>query len=173
MKKILAIATILFSFLAANAQVYVGGALGYSTEKETKDASSVNSFTFAPEVGYNFDQHWTAGLLINYTSVSKDDVTLSGFGVGGYARYNFLNTGIVTLFVEGGAGVTAYNKDRGNNFYVSLNPGLSVALSERVSLVGKTGLLGYSKNSDKLGGGSSFGIGVDNTDISLGVYYHF
>ena len=146
MKKILAIVAILFSVLSANAQVYVGGAIGYGSDKETSASPSTDTFRFAPEIGYKFDENWDGGLSFDYTSVSKSGTTLSGFGVGGYVRYNYFKTGIATLFVEGGAGITSYNKDRGSSYYLALSPGLSIDLSEKVFLVAKTGLLGYSKN---------------------------
>ncbi len=173
MKKIMAIALVAMMTLTANAQVFVGGAIGYSTSKAKKDAKSTNTFKFAPEIGYNFNENWTAGIELNYNSQEYDGTTTSGIGAGIYGRYNYLKTGVATLFVEAGVDFTSYNHDRGSNFGVGLRPGVTVALSEKLSLTAKTGILGYSKDSDKRGGASSFGIGVDNTDLSIGLYYNF
>ena len=173
MKKIFAVALVAMMTLAANAQVYVGGSLGYKANKATEDASTVNTFTFAPEIGYNLSEKRSIGLGIDFTSKDVEDFTSTAMGVDVYGRYNYLTTGMATLFVEGGVGFTAYNHDRGNNFSLGIRPGISVALSDKLSLVAKTGVLGYSKDSDKLGGGSSFGIGVDNSDLSLGLFYNF
>ena len=56
-------------------------------------------------------------------------------------------------------------------FNISLRPGVKIALSDKFSLVAKTGLIGYKKYTDK--GPSEFNIGVDNDAIKLGVYYSF
>lgn len=173
MKKIFAVALMAMMTLAANAQVFVGGAVNYSSGKALKGSKSVNTFTLAPEVGYNFNENWTAGLTINFTSEDDGDQTSTATGLGVYGRYNYLKSGIATLFVEAGVGYTAYNHDCGSVFSLGLRPGLSVALSDRLSLVAKTGVLGYTKNSDERGGGSAFGVGVDNTDISFGLFYNF
>lgn len=173
MKKIFAVALMAMMTLAANAQVFVGGAVSYSSEKALKGSKSVNTFTLAPEVGYNFNENWTAGLTINFTSEDDGNQTTTATGLGVYGRYNYLKSGIATLFVEADVDYTAYNHDAGNTFGIGLMPGLSLALSDRLSLVAKTGVLGYAKNSDKRGGGSAFGIGVNNTDLSFGLYYNF
>jgi long-subunit fatty acid transport protein len=173
MKKIFAVALVAMMALTANAQVYVGGSLGYNSSKESSEASSENTITFAPEIGYNLSDKWSIGLGINFASSERNDFTTTSMGVDVYGRYNYLTTGIATLFVEGGVGFTAYNHDGGNTFSIGVRPGISVALSEKLSLVAKTGVLGYSKNSDKAHGGSSFGISVDNSDLSLGLFYNF
>lgn len=173
MKKIFAVALVAMMALTANAQVFVGGAVGYNSTKASKNAKSVNSFVFTPEVGYNINEDWTVGVTLDYQSTEANDQTLSGIGAGIYGRYNYLKSGMVTLFVEAGVDFLSHNHSRGTEYSVALRPGLSVALSEKLSLVAKTGLLGYSKESDKLGGGSNFGIGVDNTDLSFGLYYNF
>ncbi len=173
MKKIFAVALMAMMTLAANAQVYVGGSVAYSSVKATEDASALNTFSFAPEVGYKFNDKWSAGLTIDFQSIDAEDETSTATGIGVYGRYNYLTTGIATLFVEAGVDYTAYNHDGGNTFGIGLRPGLSVALSEKLSLVAKTGVFGYSKNSDERGGGSAFGIGVDNSALSFGLFYNF
>lgn len=39
--------------VAASAQIYVGGSLGFESSKENKDADALTSFSILPEVGYN------------------------------------------------------------------------------------------------------------------------
>jgi hypothetical protein len=173
MKKIFAFALVAMMTLAANAQVFVGGSLGYQSSKPTKGAESVNTFKFAPEVGYNLDENWTIGLALDYTSTDNSVTTNSSFGVSIYGRYNYFKTGIATLFVEANTGIEAYNHDGGNVFHIGVLPGVSFAVTDKLSLVAKTGVLGYKKYSSEAGGGSSFGVGVDNTDLSLGLFYNF
>ncbi|MBQ9361911.1 MAG: outer membrane beta-barrel protein [Bacteroidaceae bacterium] len=212
MKKIILTALVAVATLSANAQFYVGGALGFQgktnkvddgkggTTNETK-----STFTIAPEVGYSINENWDAGIALNFQLKNKKQ----GNTIGGeiYGRYNYLKTGIATLFVELAAGFNAdkkyYDKDgnaykelddkgnpkkdeKGNDietsvsgsvFGIGFRPGVKIALSEKVSLVAKTGLIGAqfaNDNAQTLGyDKTTFGIGVNNTDISLGVYYSF
>ncbi len=173
MKKIIAIALVAMMTLTANAQVFVGGAIGYASVKANKDAKSVNTFNFAPEIGYNFNEDWTAGVTLGYQSVSTNDVTSTGIGAGIYGRYHYLQTGIAKLFVEACVDFTSYNHEGGSNFGIGLRPGVTVAISDKLSMTASTGVLGYSKDSDKRGGASTFAIGVDNTDLKIGLYYNF
>lgn len=205
MKKIILTALVAVATLSANAQVYVGGALGFQGRVNKVDAPTANdpkatknetksTFTLAPEVGYTFNEKWEAGIALNMQFKNKQQ----GNNIGGeiYGRYNYLKTGIASLFVEFAAGIDAAKKyydedghayevdDKGNAkavngtiFGFGFRPGVKIALSDKVSLVAKTGLIGAQFANDKaqdLGyDKTSFGIGVNNTDISLGVYYNF
>ena len=226
MKKIILTALVAVASLSASAQFYVGGALGFQSSKSGEEgAKSQNVFTLSPEIGYDINEKWTVGADINLQFASGGAGENIGFDV--YGRYNFLKTGIATLFVELGVGYQA-NKFKidgdelmpvvndkaaealvGNavekvtaaattgdvnaaiaaaeqagqdltkdaekaasakTFSIGVRPGIKIALSDRVSLVAKTGLLGYQKTKD---GPSKFNIGVDNDAIKLGVYYSF
>lgn len=61
----------------------------------------------------------------------------------------------------------------GYKLSIGLRPGVTVAISDKLSMTASTGVLGYSKDSDKRGGASTFAIGVDNTDLKIGLYYNF
>lgn len=209
MKKIILTALVAVATLSANAQVYVGGNLGFQgrTNKNVKDENVTKStFTVSPEVGYSFNEKWDAGIALNMQFMNKNQLKTKnlngkqGSFIGGeiYGRYNYVKTGIASLFVELAAGFTAnrsyidsegkqyYKNDKiedgeeartGTIFGFGFRPGVKIALSDKVSLVAKTGLIGAQfANSKAQKNGydkTSFGIGVNNSDLSLGVYYSF
>ena len=180
MKKIILTALVAVASLSASAQVYLGGALGFKSTKANSDAKAASVFTLAPEVGYTFNENWEAGIALDMAFKNNK----GGNTIGGeiYGRYNYWKTGIASLFVELGAKVASEKgagegAESGTIFSFGFRPGVKVALSEKVSLVAKTGLIGASFANEKaqaLGyNKSAFEIGVDNTNVSFGVYYSF
>ena len=212
MKKIILTALVAVATLSANAQVYVGGALGFqgrtnkvaaptATDRDATKNETMSTFTLAPEVGYSINEKWDVGIALNMQFKNKKQ----GNNIGGeiYGRYNYLKTGIASLFVEFAAGINtakkyygkdneAYEVDESGNakavngtiFGFGFRPGVKIALSEKVCLVAKTGLIGAQfanekarslkdRKGDQIYDKASFGIGVNNSDISLGVYYSF
>ena len=89
MKKILVAAVVAFSSLAANAQIWMGGSLGFDYT-DNDNSKAVTTFTISPEVGYTLDEKWDLGLAINanFKSVEDGDNT-NTFSVEPYARYTF------------------------------------------------------------------------------------
>ncbi len=175
MKKLFMIAALAVSTLAASAQVYLGGSLGFETTKSGKGADALSTFSIKPEVGYNFDESWAVGIQLGYTSkdISKK-TTKSTITVAPYARYTFAKTGIASFFVDGGFKFDFYGSDyEGSTFGIGVRPGVSFAVSNKVSVVSKLGYLGYSKDDNKAGGASKFGLNADNTNLELGVFYNF
>jgi hypothetical protein len=174
MKKLFMIAALAVSTLAASAQVYVGGSLGLESSKAVKGADATTTFSIQPEIGYNFDQNWAVGIQLGFSTSDANDLTKNIFTVAPYARYTFAKTGAASFFVDGGFIFDIYGGDYdGNTFGIGVRPGVSFAVSQKVSVVGKLGYLGYKKNSNELGGGSAFGLNVDNTNLELGVFYNF
>lgn len=173
MKKIILSALVAASAIAANAQVYVGGSLGFNSFKANEDAKAATTFTIAPEIGYNFNENWAVGANISFQTKNTEPKSSSTFGVDVYARYTFAKTGIASFFVDGGVGMVTMNNERGAAFNVGVRPGIKVALSEKVDLVAKTGLLGYTWANKKAGKWSSLDLGIDNTALSFGAYYNF
>ena len=123
-----------------------------------------------------------ANNLYNAAKLS-DNETGTSFGIGAYARYTFAQSGPVSFFVDGGVGFTSANysldtnqkyEESGSIFNIGLRPGLAFKASDKVSFVATTGYLGYRKYSDDvLGGGSKFGINVNNEALKFGFYYNF
>ena len=130
--------------LGMNAQVYVGGSLGFTSSKMSNGGHDQDgsSFKILPEIGYQLDPSLSIGLQVGYshgyaafgslnvtdfkaimntaistaTDISEDDTKLNSFTFAPYVRYNVLNFGKVNFFVEGSVGYTNI-KTEGNRDY--------------------------------------------------------
>ena len=188
MKKILLMAAFAVATLSANAQVWVGGALGFNYEK-IKDTDAKTTFTIAPTVGYNLDEKWAIGLELGL-GFSNDGyglilpeyngVKTTAVNVAPFARYTFAKAGMVSFFVDGGFGL-AYEKEEktitnnvkvsedGTVWHIGFRPGISLALSDNWSAVATMGYFGYQHAEDY----NRFGLGVNGNALSFGLYYTF
>lgn len=108
--------------------------------------------------------------VIGYAGVEDGN---NAFVIAPYARYTFVNTKLVDLFLEGTMG---YAHVGGNGadadvFEVGLKPGLKLNLSDHVSFVTKVGFFGYQKND--FSNVQKWGMDVDATNVTFGVNYKF
>ena len=97
------------SFTAANkasAQekgLWIGGKLGYWHDKT--EGVKTDSFSIAPEAGYDFNKRWSVGVALGYEYLKvKDGGSANVFTASPYARYKYYNKGILSLFLDGGVG---------------------------------------------------------------------
>lgn len=169
-KLIVTLAVIVAAFTVSNAQVYVGGSLGWGWNKDKP------SYLIKPEVGYNFNRTWAAGVDLGYAYDSN--TKLNGFVGGAYARYKFWDEGMVSFFVDGG-GAFSYWKAKGgtsqNGWEAGLKPGLLVHLSPSIDFVTKYGFVGYRDKFASFGGNmtSRSGIDLSTESLSIGFVYKF
>ena len=98
------------SFTAANkasAQekgLWIGGKLGYWHDKT--EGVKTDSFSIAPEAGYDFNKRWSVGVALGYEYLKvKDGGSANVFTASPYARYKYYNKGILSLFLDGGVGL--------------------------------------------------------------------
>ena len=169
MKKIFMTMAAMVISASASAQVYIGGCAGLASVKQGK-ADAKMHYALVPEIGYEFNKNWEAGLTIGYEGVEDG---LNTFELAPYARYTFCNTKLVDLFLEGTMG---YAHVGGNGadadiFEVGLKPGLKLNLSDHVSFVTKVGFFGYQKND--FSNVQKWGMDVDATNVTFGVNYKF
>lgn len=183
MKKIMMTLAAVAVAATMNAQVYVGGGVGFQTS--SYDGNSETYFKIMPEIGYNLDENWAVGISVGYgeakTKVKEEGVTMTAkvksFSVAPYARYTFAKFDKVNLFVDGTVGYQYedYAGTKVNTFGVGLKPGVAVNLNDKLSFVAHVGFLGYEnekvKGADK--STNSFGLSVDGSNLSFGVYYNF
>ena len=179
MKKIfMTLAAVCFA-ATMNAQVYVGGSLSlnaWSSQENAGDRSET-TFKIMPEIGYNINDSWAIGTVIGYESnkwTGVQGVSESAFSIAPYARYTFAKCGKVNFFVDGGLDFTTAKDADWNEFAVGLKPGLSVALSDKVSFVSHFGFLGYdvlNPKGDK-NNISKFGLDLDGNNLSFGLYFN-
>lgn len=53
--------------ISANAQVYVGGGVGFNVVKVTSDSKNATSYTFLPEIGYKLNDKVDFGAEIGFS----------------------------------------------------------------------------------------------------------
>lgn len=169
MKKILFVALMAVMSVCASAQVYLGGSIGYTHQKNDDGAKS-DVFNIKPEIGYNFNETWALGGTIGYEWQKNVG---DSFIIEPYARYTYFRTenNLVSLFVDGGFGIGVFNPKEGDSttiWSIGLKPGISLNFTERFSLVAHMGFLGYQDYDTR----KVYGLNFDN-NLSFGFYYNF
>lgn len=177
MKKIMLSLAMALVSVCASAQVYIGGTAGISSNK-FEGGDSKTAYTLMPEIGYEFNNKWEAGLEIGIKKGEvcelKEVPEATTFIVAPYVRYTAVETKLVNLFIEGTIGYGSVSKGVGDYYEVGIKPGLAVKLSDHVNFITKIGFLGYKGFSPDQGKNSStFGLNVDASNISFGAIYKF
>ncbi len=183
MKKIMMTLAAIAVAATMNAQVYVGGSLGFSYDKQ--DEAKNTDWTVLPEIGYNLDDNFAVGMVIGFTSGKNTsaagiETKTSSFKINPYLRYTFVKFDKVNVFVDGGlyyqfqkygdADAAKYN-----NFGVNIQPGVAVNLNDKLSFVSHFGMLGWSTSKSKADGAkakNSIDINLHSA-VSFGLYYNF
>lgn len=180
MKKIIMTLVAAFAAMSMNAQVYVGGSFAFeawSSQKLAGDKSET-VFKLMPEIGYNLNNEWAIGTVIGYQSDKfngVNGVSESAFSIAPYARYTFTKLGKVNLFVDGGISFTSASKADWTELAIGFEPGLAINLTDNLSFVSHIGFIGYDLlNPDGDDNNiSKFGLSLDATDVTFGLYYNF
>ena len=178
MKKLLLFAIVTMTAMAANAQFWMGGSVGLNFIKPDYSHSDViTTLTIAPEVGYKINDKWDVAVALNESFIATDGEFYNSFSFEPYARYTFAKTGIASFFVDGGFGVGATGFEGDEffdnsrfNFYLGFRPGVNISLSPKVGIVAKLGFIGYEFVDDAY---HSFGINLNNSPLTFGMYYNF
>ena len=195
MKKTLTTLVVLSIFSTLNAQVYIGGTLGFKSQ-DIGDDNTV-SFQIAPEIGYTLNDSWAIGFYMSYGQTNYastivntglgqiNDVStklandLKVFQFAPYARYTFAKTEMIDFFVDGsiafenasGSGITV------NTWLIGIQPGIAVNFNDRISFVTKLGNIGFQSSKADVEGAktaNSFEFGVSSLkNINFGLYYKF
>lgn len=175
MKKILMTVVAAFAAVSMNAQVYIGGEIGFTSVKDN-GADSEMEFKFIPEVGYNISDEWAVGLKIGYqdgyADMDEDYKSYKGykvFTVNPYARYTFVKTNLVNIFVDGGVSFRKIDGIDDAQLGIGLTPGVSLNLGEKLSFVTHFGFVGYKGwGSDN----NKFGLDLNGNNLTFGLYYN-
>lgn len=175
MKKIMMIAVMAVAAISANAQMWVGGSLGFNNSKVDGDESSVTNFSIKPEVGYSLNEKWDVALGIGY-SFSDANRSTNTFSINPYARYKFVQAGNFYAFCDGGVAYATKHmqgdEDNTNSFGVGFNPGIGYDLTEKVTLVAHVGDLSYIHAWQGDAKKNTFNLSLTN-NISFGAYVKF
>ena len=169
MKKIILTALVAIASITANAQVWVGGQLGFSVTNNDATDKNFTEFTIAPEIGYSLSDKWDIAIALGDKYSKPEDIDATNdFFVNPYARYTFFQTGKVGFFLDGGFSIQA--GDSPTQWGVGLRPGVKFAASDKVTFVASFGGLGYKKVEDEY---SKFGFNVNGNALQFGCYYSF
>lgn len=189
MKKSLLAVVFAMVAMASSAQIYVGGSLGYSStsDKISNDGTelkneSTGRLNFSPEVGWVMNDEWSFGLLFNYISSSSNDkknnvkTSASEWSVRPYARYTFYRLDKLSFFADGVLGVSS-PEENWTEVSVVVRPGVSVSLTENISLLSTINVLEYtskSYNKDKAKySKSNLAVDARASIASFSLYYTF
>lgn len=176
MKKIVLTMMAAMVAVVMDAQIYVGGAVGFQTVSH--DGNSTTSFTLKPEAGYNLNEDWAIGMAFGYSESGKDESKVKTFIINPYVRYSAVKFEKVTLFLDGGFEYinNKYDSYKNNKWGIGVKPGIAVALTDNFSLVSHLGFLGYSSSKPDYDGAKAtktFGVDLDTNHIDFGLYYNF
>ena len=131
MKKMILTALVAVVSLAASAQIWVGGEVGFSAGKTSYDGNKLGAaatFNFIPEIGYSINDKFDVALAIGLSHANYNGKTYAGtngfdagmtefdpalydnnrnaFTLNPYVRYKFAKAGDFTFFVDGGFNYT-------------------------------------------------------------------
>lgn len=174
MKKLFLSMVVAMMAISANAQFYVGGGIGIGRTKiDVLGAKKVTNYKFVPEVGYNFNKDFAIGVAFGWQGSSNDDKRSS---VNPYARYTFIHSKIVDVFLDCGFGLE--RQSGGNDadtelLTIGFKPGLAVKLNSNLCFVTHVGFIGNEHVEVNGVETNSFGLDLDGNNIVFGLYYSF
>ncbi|MBK9391137.1 MAG: hypothetical protein IPN68_13450 [Bacteroidetes bacterium] len=160
-----------------NAQVFVGGSVGFNTSSDKHEGSSdqkssIYNLNLKPVAGKFLSDKMALGLALDlYLAGGKTESTTEtksrsfGFGVSPFMRYYAVNWNKLSIFGQGGIGLEVSRSslttggttnDGPKISLIDLNifPGLSYDISDKISLETSLNIfrLGFSYNTIKDGG---------------------
>jgi opacity protein-like surface antigen len=191
MKKILMTLAAVAVATTMNAQVYLGGTLGFTQDHASNSKVSTNMFTVSPEIGYNLNEKFAVGAALGYTYEGTTGAAHKNtWKINPYLRYTFVKAGNFSAFADGGLEYeTAHTKGlkkNTNTFGFRVNPGIAYNVSEKVTLVAhlKNGLyFNHSWNGEFAGDdnypvqasshANHWGLDFSSLKLQIGAYYNF
>ncbi len=175
MKKIFASLVVLFVSVAVNAQVYVGGGIGFSNVENTADDSKVTTFAIKPEIGHKLDSKWDIGTTFNFEYAKEGDYKATSFAVAPYVRYNAFKVGAVTFFADASAEIAALKVDGGDSYSgwsIGIKPGVSVDVTKKLSFVAHAGHIGYF-DTEEINNLKGFEAGISTENLTFSLLWNF
>ena len=195
MKKVMLMVAFMVAAVAASAQVYIGGGIGFSTQKAgyqngDPEPDAVTRFHLNPEVGYNLSDKLAVGIGLGVDYGKQGDTKTTGFEIAPYARWTFVKWNRVSLFLDGGLAYgfdkTKREYDNGREtvstekkdayFKIGVKPGLRVDITDHLAFMTRLGWFGYEctmPDGDDMNNGSRFGLDVNGENLTFGLLYSF
>ena len=171
MKKLFLVLALAFAgIFTANAQVWVGGGLGASIQKNH------TSLSIAPEIGYAINDQWQvalgAGYGFNQTKVDVLGETITTntntLALQPYVRYVATTVGKFSLFFDlcGDFGLL----DDARDYAVTIQPGIAWMATDHWTAAFRFGKVGYDHN---FYGTDGFLLNCDLAAPQIRLYYNF
>ncbi len=201
MKKIIFTLALVSFAMMSQAQIFVGGQVGFDSEK-VKDDYKNSTLTIAPTIGYQFSEKFAAGVRINFSSYKEVDFKFqndddlitktSAFGAELFAQYTFLSFGKFSVYADASVGFIS-GKQKGelgsqkedmakiSGFGFDVIPVLAYNLTEKITLLANLNFLGLGFISstvedlqfDDKTVTNNFNVGVNsNNIITIGSDYN-
>ena len=173
MKKLFTvIVAALVGFSAFAQNWYIGGEIGFAKAKDV-DAG----FTFSPDFGYSFSDNLCVGAVLSYANKTSYLTGTNTFAIGGkswevapYLRYIPFKWGQVGFYVDNClcfyGGKEAITNDKYTGFSLDFAPGITIDLTDHISVDFCLGLLEYAFSEPQF----TFNAG---TNSSIGFFYSF
>lgn len=179
MKKILVIIILLFvaqDIVAQSNTILLYGNINYTHSNRVEFNREVisNNLNISPGIGYQFDDHWTAGLefnLIHTTSKSGNSPSKSTyFSAGPFVRYQYQLTDMFSFITHLGSQFRLTNMKDYNTMQINVSPGIRMDIKNDWALNFFFGNLGITHTNNKIaetrnsqfdvGFGRSTGLGI-------------
>jgi len=156
---------------------WVGGKFGFGSTDYT--VATVNSFTVAPEFGYNFSDRWGAGIefsVMNSAIHTEQDTQHSyakTLSFAPFARYTFARWRALSIHADGGfaymyadgniddSGNYSGNETQSGGIFV--NPGFTLHVTRCLALTGRVNLFSLSTSTTSANYTST---GSDSYDVT-------
>lgn len=150
MKKLL-LAVVLLVATIANAQkgsILLGGNVGFASEKIGNTKST--SFEFSPKVGYQFADHWTAGVEGNIATLNVKGLEKNeNYKIGGFVRYSTALSETFSFYTDLGTGYQNTSLNNAKGMYASLTPALFINMKRGFGLNFSIGGINYDNLDGK------------------------
>ncbi len=195
MKKLLfraAIAVLGFTSLSAQEEVktfgftegdiFLEGNIGFGSENDKNTEEKSSSFNISPKLGYFMSEDLAIGGRVSFNSYKEevlgtDTVDATGFGVGAFARYYFLDLGArFKTYTEFGIGYDSRKNKIAdvteNTIGAGLDLGINYFVTEKIALTfGLKNVLGFSStklDTDGAEAVSNFNLGFGDVANPFG-----
>lgn len=169
----------------ATGDVFITGSVGIGSEA-TGD-NSTNSFRVMPKAGYFINPNVALGAAVGYSKSTTEspgvrDVENREFAIGVFGRYYVTPASGFSVFGELGvdyinstidAGIA---EDTSNAVRVGIAPGVNYFISQHFALEATFGILSFRTDNPEADGVEStdnFNLGLNFTDINIGLIYRF
>lgn len=190
MKKLFITIAFVAAAFFAQAQLFVGGSLGFTNTKDPFDnpaADKITKVSVLPTVGYMFADNMGVGVDfgMNYTKEEYDggDAKTTEWVINPYFRYVFAEIDNFKFYGDlkaemkfGKTKMDGSDDYKTSTIAFGVVPGLSYDLTDNISMVATLNVLrlGYTQNKMDDEKESSFGFGVnENTPLNIGFVYTF